>query len=431
MTKRSLMAGVATLLVAIVIGTGVGAAGPPPAYFVDESKLPFDELAGTSTVRYWGVHGGAGYRIEVPVNWNGDLVLYAHGFRGTGLELTITNPRIRQWLVTHGYAWAASSFSTNGYDVKQGVKDTHDLGQLFNGLVGNAKRTYITGHSMGGHITGVAIEQYPSAYAGALPMCGVMGDNELFDYFLDFNLVAQALAGVPAEFPFPADYQTAVVPGVKAALGPAYPVALNAQGVALRGVTQNISGGPRPAFAASFAVWGNFLFTVGVAGGDLGVAPGNVQDNSDTVYQIDANPALSPAEIALNAAVLRVAQDPQGRHPNGLGNIPPILATFRIPVLTLHTIGDLFVPLSMEQIYARRAAAQGTSALLVQRVIRDHGHCGFLVPEEEAAFAALVNWVTNGVKPTGDDVLTPAVVAGPNYGCTFTRPGHVGYPACP
>src|SRR5262245_42298284 len=184
MTKRSLMAGVTTLLVAIVVGTGVGMAGPPPAYFVDESKLPFDELPGTSTVRYWGVHGGAGYRIEVPVNWNGDLVLYAHGFRGTGLELTITNPRIRQWLVTHGYAWAASSFSTNGYDVKQGVKDTHDLGQLFNGLVGNPKRTYITGHSMGGHITGVAIEQYPSAYVGALPMCGVMGDNELFDYFL-------------------------------------------------------------------------------------------------------------------------------------------------------------------------------------------------------------------------------------------------------
>jgi len=434
MTKRSLMAGVATRLVAIVIGTGVGAAGPPPAYFVDESKLPFDELAGTSTVRYWGVHGGAGYRIEVPVNWNGDLVLYAHGFRGTGLELTITNPRIRQWLVTHGYAWAASSFSTNGYDVKQGVKDTHDLGQLFNGLVGNAKRTYITGHSMGGHVTGVAIEQYPSAYVGALPMCGVMGDNELFDYFLDFNLVAEALAGVPAQFPFPANYQTAVVPGVKANLGASYPVVLNAQGLKLRGVTQNISGGPRPAFATSFIAWGNFLFTVGTTGGDIGVAPGNVQDNSDTVYQIDSDPALSMDEIDLNARVLRVRQDPQGRHPNGLANIPPILANFRIPVLTIHTIGDLFVPLSMEQIYARRAAAQGTSDLLVQRAIRDHGHCGFVVAEEEAAFADLVNWVVNGVKPTGDDILKPSepsAVADPTFGCTFSKPGHVGFPPCP
>jgi pimeloyl-ACP methyl ester carboxylesterase len=431
MTKRFLRAGITAVLMAIGAMNGVATAGPPPAYFVDESKLPFDALPDTTTTRYWGIHNGAGFRIEVPANWNGDLVLYGHGFRGTGLELTVSNPRIRQWLVSHGYAWAASSYSKNGYDVKQGVKDTHALGQRFNGLVGNPRRTYITGHSMGGHITGVAIEQYPEAYAGALPMCGVMGDNELFDYFLDFNLVAQALAGVQAEFPFPADYQTAVVPSVKTLLGPAYPFVLNAEGQKLLGVTQNISGGPRPAFATSFAAWGNFLFTVGVTGGDLGVAPGNVQDNSTTMYQIDADPALSPDEVALNATVLRVTQDPQGRHPNGLGNIPPILGNFRIPVLSIHTIGDLFVPFSMEQIYARRAAEQGTSDLLVQRAIRDHAHCGFAVLEEEAAFAALVNWVVNGAKPTGDDILSPAVVADPTFGCTFSVPGHAGFPPCP
>jgi pimeloyl-ACP methyl ester carboxylesterase len=431
MTKRGFVAGITVLFAVVVMLSGEAVAGPPPAYFVDESKLPFDALPGTTTARYWGVHGGAGYRIEVPANWNGELVLYAHGFRGTGLELTITNPRIRQLLVTRGYAWAASSFSTNGYDVKQGVKDTHALGELFNGLVGNPSRTYITGHSMGGHITGVAIEQYPAAYVGALPMCGVMGDNELFDYYLDFNLVAEALAGVQAQFPFPADYQTAVVPGVKAALGSPYPTALNAQGLKLRGVTQNISGGPRPAFATSFVVWGNFLFTVGVTGGTIGVAPGNVQDNSTAVYQIDSDPGLSPDEIVLNAMVLRVTQEPQGRHPNGLSNIPPILATFRIPVLSIHTIGDLFVPLSMEQIYALRAKDQGTSNLLVQRAIRDHNHCGFAVSEEEAAFSDLVNWVTNGVKPTGDDILTPTAVADPKFGCKFSVPGHAGFPACP
>src|SRR5713101_8162393 len=431
MTQRGFGAGITALLVAaVVVVSGVAAAGPPPAYFVDESKLPFDALPGTTTARYWGVHGGAGYRIEVPANWNGELVLYAHGFRGTGLELTITNPRLRQWLVTHGYAWAASSYSTNGYDVKQGVKDTHALGELFNGLVGNPARTYIIGHSMGGHITGVAIEQYPSAYVGALPMCGVMGDNELFDYYLDFNLVAEALATHPAEFPFPADYQTVVVPIVKAALGgpgPGYPLTLNAQGLKLRGVTQNVSGGTRTEFPTSFIIWGNFLFTVGVSGGDLGVAPGNVQDNSTTVHQIDSDPALSQDEIALNAAVLRVTQDPQGRHPNGLANIPPILGNFKIPVLTLHTIGDLFVPISMEQIYARRAKAQGSGNLLVQRAIRDHNHCGFAVQEEEAAIAALVNWVEHGVKPAGDDILAPATatVPDPKFGCTFTVPSHI------
>lgn len=403
----------------------------PPAYFVDESKLPFDALPGTSTRRFWGLHNGAGYQIEVPDNWNGDLVLYAHGFRGTGLELTVSMPRIRAHLVSNGYAWAATSYSKNGYDVRQGVKDTHALGSLFSGIVGNPVRTYLTGHSMGGHITGVAIEQYPQAYAGALPMCGVMGDNELFDYFLDFNLVAQALAGVPAQFPFPADYQTAVVPGVKAALGPAYPFVLNTQGAKLRGVTQNISGGVRPAFATSFAVWGNFLFTVGVTGGNIGVAPGNAQDNRDTLYQIDADPAQSADETALNDSVLRVSMDPQGRHPDGLDGVPVISGRLPIPVLSLHTIGDLFVPFSMEQLYARRVAEQGAADRLVSRAIRDHNHCGFAVSEEAAAFADLATWVTTGVKPAGDDVLTPATIANPNFGCAFTAADHLSAPPFP
>lgn len=409
-------------VVSLSLTSGEAGAAAPPAYFVDETKLPFDALPGTSTTRLWGVSGGAGYRIEVPDDWNGALVLYAHGFRGLGLELTVSNPRIRQYLVTHGYAWAASSYSTNGYDVRQGVKDTHGLGELFNGLVGRPARTYLTGHSMGGHITGVAIEQYPNAYAGALPMCGVMGDNELFDFFLDYNLVAEALAGVPGTFPFPADYLTAVVPSIRAGLSADgdpehYPATLNANGQKLRGVVMNLSGGPRPGFAISFAVWANFLFTVGTTGGTIGVAPGNVQDNWATLYQIDADPDLTADEVALNAEVLRVARDPQGRHPDGLANIPAIAGRLPIPVLSLHTIGDLFVPLSMEQIYAQRAAARGTSNLLVQRAIRDHRHCGFAVQEEEAAFAALVNWVTNGVKPAGDDILTPSAVADPKFGC--------------
>jgi hypothetical protein len=431
MTRRFALAALVGFLALFGLAGRAALAAPPPAYFVDESKLPFDALPGTSTTRYWGIHNNAGYRIEVPQNWNGDLVLYAHGFRGTGLELTVSNPRIRQYLVTNGYAWAATSYSKNGYDVRQGVKDTHALGTRFNGLVGRPVRTYLTGHSMGGHITGVAIEQYPNAYVGAMPMCGVMGDNELFDYFLDFNLVAQALAGVAAQFPFPADYQTAVVPGVKAALGPAYPFVLNSEGAKLRGVTQNISGGPRPGFDISFMSWGNFLFTVGVTGGDIGVAPGNVQDNQFTVYQIDSDPALSADEIALNGSVLRVAMDPQGRHPNGIANIPAISGRLPIPVVSLHTIGDLFVPFSMEQLYARRVAAEGRSDLLVSRAYRDHGHCGFAVQEEEAAFAGLVNWVTAGVKPAGDDILTPSTVADPNFGCQFTLPGHAGYAPCP
>ena len=73
---------------------------------------------------------------------------------------------------------------------------------------------------MGGHVIARALEEYPRVYAGALPLCGVLGDNALFDYFLDHQLAAQALSGVPRP---PAgvgsDYASAVLPRVYAGLG--------------------------------------------------------------------------------------------------------------------------------------------------------------------------------------------------------------------
>ena len=172
--KKTLIALLATLLVvALVPAASAGAGGgPKPDYFVDEGELPFEALADATA--YWGVHTGAGYRIEVPDNWNGDLVVWAHGFRGTGLELTVDNHPLRELLIPSGYAWAASSYSRNDYDITTGVQDTHALVKRFNGIVGKPDKVYLTGASMGGHITAVSIEQYPNTYDAAMPICGVL-----------------------------------------------------------------------------------------------------------------------------------------------------------------------------------------------------------------------------------------------------------------
>lgn len=423
------------LLILSLYGNSVFAGNPPSNYYVDETKLPFDALPDTDTTRYWGIHAGAGYRIEVPKNWNGKLVLYCHGYRGYGAELTVSNPSIRQYLVKNGYAWAASSYRTNGYDVKTGVMDTHALAKFFNGLVGKPKRTYIMGHSMGGHITAVAIEQYPKSFDGALPMCGVMGDAELFDYFLDYHVVAQWLTETNVGFPFPSNYASEIVPQMKAELGgavpPGFPLSLSTDGQKLRTATKYLSGGERPLFNAAFAYWGNYLFTLGLDGTLGGIIPGNIMGNMDQIYQLDDDPNLSNEEILLNTEVLRVAPDPQGRHPNGLANVPPISGNINIPVLSLHTVGDLFVPLLMQQIYAQRVADNGKSHLLIQRVIRDVGHCAFTTAEQEKAFEDLVNWVEKGIKPAGDNVLNPGVVADPKFGCQFTPIRHSPYDPTP
>ena len=447
--KKALIALLAMMLVvALVPAASAGAGGgPKPDYFVDETKLPFDALAGATA--YWGVHKGAGYRIEVPDNWNGDLVMWAHGFRGSGLELTVDNHPLRPFLIANGYAWASSSYSRNDYDITTGVQDTHALAQRFNGIVGNPDKVYLVGASMGGHITAVSIEQYPNMYDGAMPFCGVLGDYELFDYFLDFNLAAQQLGTGSSMYPIDAaTYLFGTVPAIKAnleAFPGGWPVVLNADGTNLKSLTEIRSGGDRPNFDEAWFFWntfpnfasgpGNFLFDLAVGDGTLPRSPGVGLDNTDAVYQFDADPAFTAEEQSLNDSIFRIEADPQGRHKNGLAQVPVISGDISIPVLTLHNLGDLFVPVHNEIAYAERVAANGKSDLLVQRAIRGVSHCGFTPTELATAFVELTAWVEFGVKPAGDNWLDASVVAASDFGCQFTDfdtpGGHVLATPCP
>ena len=56
---------------------------------------PLTDPAGRvlSTV-YAAMVDGAAYRIEVPRRWNGDLVIYAHGYRGTGRTVWVDSPSV-------------------------------------------------------------------------------------------------------------------------------------------------------------------------------------------------------------------------------------------------------------------------------------------------------------------------------------------------
>ena len=422
--------------------SAVAHAEPPPRYFVDESKLEFTALPGATA--YFGVHTNAGYRIEVPDNWNGDLVMWAHGFRGTGLELTVDNHPLRPLLIQAGYAWAASSYSRNDYDVTAGVKDTHALVGLFNGLVGKPDKVYITGASMGGHITAVSIEQYRNTYAAALPICGVLADYELFDYFMDFNLAAQQLGLGTSSYPVdPALYIGLQVPQIKASLEGApgaWPFVLNAAGEDHKGLVEIASGGERPNFDEAFVFWnsipsatgsGNFLFELGLGDGTLPRSPGGTVENVDTVYQFDSDPSLNVGEIAFNEGVARIVADRQARAGNGIAQVPKTTGAIGVPVLTLHNLGDLFVPVMNEIEYARRVQAAGAQDLLVQRAIRGVGHCDFTGAELATAFLDLVAWTEFGLKPEGDNFLDPAEVAAPDFGCTFTDGAHLLATPCP
>ncbi len=428
-------------------------------FFIDETKLPFDEVPGLPSSRYWGVDYGAAYRIEVPDSWNGDLVVYTHGYRGMGDELTVDNPPLREYYLSLGYAWLASSYSKNYYDVRAGVESTNSLVRYFKANIGDPDRTFITGFSMGGHVIGAAIEQFPNVecrpgrgqriceriirllgklsggvkYDGAAPHCGVMGDEALFDYFGDFAYAAETLAGAPSQFPAPANYFDAIfLPTIfglytnpMELLGPNGAAAIpNAQGEKLRTFTTQVSGGPRPLADAAFPFFQQLLFSFAGTDGTVdGVLSGNIYDNVVRDYQLDSDPATSAEEVAFNDAIIRIARDPGVNPPRFLRvrRVPVIRGRIDIPVVSVHTTGDLFVPFSMQQIYAREVALKGRSRNLVSRATRAIGHCEFSPEELIETFNDLVTWVDTGVQPAGDDILDPANVADPLFGCGFSR----------
>ncbi|SCL35552.1 Alpha/beta hydrolase family [Micromonospora nigra] len=447
--RRLLAAGVALTLAVGLAGAAPATAGPDrrsdgtqplPGYTISNPPLAPLVVGGTPTTVRQGVHRHSGYIIEVPAAWNGDLVMWAHGYRGHDPVLTPETPGfgLRQRLLEQGYAWAASSYYRNGFDIRAGVLATKDLADHFRRLVKRPHRTYLAGVSMGGYVIARSLEQFPGFYAGGLPMCGVLGDHALLDFFLDYNLVAQALAGVRA-YPTPPDYLTNAVPRIQVALGltgvtPTSPDIVDPRGRQLRDITIARSGGPRPGAEASFAVWKDFLFAISTTdGGDSPAErPGQLATNLLTRYRPN-----SPVDV--NAAVQRVApENVLQRLLPTLTEVPRIAGRPTAPVVSLHNLGDLFVPFSMEQVYARDVARHGKSRLVVQRAIRAAQHCEFTPTEAGAAWDDLVSWVRTGSRPAGDTVTDPRVVAAPGYGCRFSdRTAYAAgvgtrrlYPAC-
>ncbi|MEO6502850.1 MAG: hypothetical protein ABIQ09_13170 [Jatrophihabitantaceae bacterium] len=414
---------------------------PLPGYTIVNPPLPPLQTAyGPSTV-YQGVYRSAGFDVEVPPQWNGELVMWAHPYFGNDPVLLLDPPEfgLRQLLLDQGYAWAASTFTMSGFAVGSGVRSTHDLalyaGQL---LHRTPSRVYFAGISMGAQVAARSLEQYPHFYAGALPMCGTLGDVQFIDYVADLNLVAQDLAGIRA-YPVPADYHSRVVPQILDNLGlsglapgeqPTNPL-----GQQFQAITVQLSGGERPGADAAFTYWANnglFILDTPDDGGPLVHNAIRLAQNLTTSYSPN-----SPVDV--NATVQRIAPvDKRNRVSAALTPLAQVSGRPKAPVLTLHGSGDLLAPLSMEQIYAREVAAHHRSDLLVQRVIRSVDHCDFAPSEVADAWNSLVRWVRaagpaarSAARPAGDDVLDPAVLAAPDYGCRFTDQSVYGDPSYP
>ncbi|MEX2225078.1 MAG: hypothetical protein WEB52_01365 [Dehalococcoidia bacterium] len=380
----------------------------------------FEALPGARAI--YGAHEGSGYRIEVPDNWNGEVVYYAHGFRGNPPQLTVSFPPLRDYLIANGYAWAASSYSKNGYEPGAGARDTYALLDIFADQVGAPERGYIYGQSMGGHVVSLSLEQYPAAYDGALSECGVVSGHDVLDYFLSWGALSGYFAGVDlrgvtqdAE-----TFGTTIRGQIAPQLGPVDQP--TAAGSAFANVIKNLTGGERPFFREGYAMNYAFNFAI-LVNAVANAGPSNAAaQNVDAVYEIDAGFGVTSAQ--LNRDISRISANVMYRDAERWPEFADLTGRIQSPHLTIHGTGDLFVPISLEQRYREIVDAAGRGDLLVQRAMRRPGHCAFSDEERMRAFVDLVTWVETGAQPAGDDLAGDLA----DVGRAFTQPLEEGDP---
>lgn len=352
---------------------------------------------------------GSEYLIYVPEGWNGDLVLYAHGYTDPALPVGIPSlpeypdqlESLRDGLlcpipnVKGSYALAVSSFSENGYAIKEGYQNTHQLSKLFNSYFSKPDTTYLMGSSLGGLITVMLAEKFPSQFDGALAMCGPVGGSllqveyvthvrALFDYFYPGVIPGDAVS-VPEGL----DFSTDVVPAVIDAVTQDTRDPSGLQALAAIDQTR-LPYDPAQQQTLLQSLLAVLFFNIAGADDLLSRTHGQVPvDTTETIYSSASLPQTLLA--AINAGVDRFRSHPSAV--NYLRHYYQPSGDLRIPLVTLHTTLDPAVPFVHEAVLEDIVAAAGASELLVQQSINRYGHCKFTNRERLNAFLTLVSMV--------------------------------------
>ncbi|MBC7267819.1 MAG: hypothetical protein H5T76_03710, partial [Streptomyces sp.] len=194
--RTALAAGAAGLAVGVLSGvTPARADAPRPATTACPAAL-----AGKATCYTGQDANGAHYAIAVPDDWNGSLVVHAHGGPdlGDASDPARSLDDLGRWdvMVDQGYAWAGSAYRRGGYGTRMAAADTENVRRVFVSAFGEPERTYLHGQSWGGDVAAKVAEVYGQGedrpYDGALLTNGVLaGGSRGYDYRVDLRVVYQ------------------------------------------------------------------------------------------------------------------------------------------------------------------------------------------------------------------------------------------------
>jgi hypothetical protein len=349
-----------------------------------------------------GVLDGVDYWLSVPPDWNGGLVMYAHGYEGEGPgNGSVRAAPLDAYLHEHGYAWAASGYRSRGYRPDWFLADTLALREHFIREFGRPRWTIIHGQSMGGHIGIASLELHPEIYQGGLLECGVVDGVGLVDWLYAYTAAAEYFSKLPLletprpEFDALADVTWVTVMGM--------PGNYTQEGRLFDNVVMHLAGGDLPLRLEGI----NERYTRNLNPRDPG--PSRAQEfsrHADTRHiRYDIDPGYGLDTEKLNLGIPRITPAPGARSREANPVFAELTGKISVPVITLHETGDFRAPFRLEQDYRRRVETAGRGHLLVQRAVRWPGHCAIDNAVRERAFVDLVAWIERGVAPEGDDIL--------------------------
>lgn len=98
--------------------------------------------------------GGAHFRILMPAQWNGSLVLWCGGYTPTPIVFRAGGRRsdLTTALAEQGYALAESGYSRGGIAIEEAIRDSDALRKYFQRKYRRTVSIYVAGESMGGLI---------------------------------------------------------------------------------------------------------------------------------------------------------------------------------------------------------------------------------------------------------------------------------------
>ncbi len=138
--------------------------------------------------------------IVIPEDWNGIFIVYAHGYVNPTAELALPTDEIEgipiKNLITNTYfingyfAYASTSYSENGFAVKEAVNDIKFLGNLIKAHYKPTK-LFLGGVSEGGLVAMKMLEREDQdIYDAGLVVCGPIGNfQKQLQYFGDFHVL--------------------------------------------------------------------------------------------------------------------------------------------------------------------------------------------------------------------------------------------------